>query len=90
MTAFFLKDNNEASVELYIIIFSLHISAVYLLQMFGNVLFSEPAVINWLVFVWFPVNWMRSKLTFGTFQKLPEGWTNETSKGFLLIFVSLL
>lgn len=56
MTAFFLKDNNEASVELYIIIFSLHISAVYLLQMFGNVLFSEPAVINWLVFVWFPVN----------------------------------
>lgn len=56
MTAFFLKDNNEASVELYIIIFSLHISAVYLLQMFGNVLFSKPAVINWLVFVWFPVN----------------------------------
>lgn len=45
-------------MELYIIIFSFRISAVYLLQMFGNVsvLFCEPAVINWLIFVWFPLN----------------------------------
>lgn len=54
----FMTDNNEASMELYIIIFSFRISAVYLLQMFGNVsvLFCEPAVINWLIFVWFPLN----------------------------------
>lgn len=40
MTAFFFfffwKDNNEASIELYVIIIFLRISAVYLLQMFGN------------------------------------------------------
>lgn len=32
----FMTDNNEASIERYIIIFSLRISAVYLLQMFGK------------------------------------------------------
>lgn len=32
----FMTDNNEASIERYIIIFSLCISAVYLLQMFGK------------------------------------------------------